>query len=1231
MEREEATQNLTPMASRIAREAQVDLVPGTEVMTDIDGLSFYHNSDNPDSVVLIPQPTDDPHDPLNWSTFWKTLVIVNQGIFVIASIVPALSIAPLTPVFMQQWQSSLTEVALLTGVTVMMLGYCNFLIVPSCEIFGRRITLLICAVINLGACIWQATATSYGSFLGARILAGTGASANESIMNIVVTDIYFLHQRGKYVGSYFWCYFMGLFLGPIISGAVQDHASWRVFFWACTGAQGLNIICLLAFFPETRRLRKEQLPPIVETEQISDDNGKLETSSGHAEFVSPTQMRNLQAELVGSGKPSRAQFRIFQDMDRTAWRAVVRHFFTPAYIFFFPIIFWASMSMGSAANALLAVNLLQSPGLAAPPYNFTPAQVGYANFALVGGGVLGLAAAGPWSDYVSQKATERNKGIREPEMRLWSLTPFIAAAIIGLVAFGVGLQNKWPWPAVIIVGFGFVGVQVVAIPTISITYAIDCYRPISGEIMAIATVCKNTFGFGMTYFINDWAVSDGFIPPVMLLMAMTAGITLTLKNGPQGTLILGCSIRYEADNAENGIVHNVTRPSRNESTCRDGVLPEHDPSIDPACYADSMESAESAAAADLPSNIQWATAGTTLGPASHVSPSMHSSTNTNTNTTQTGSLNIDQASNAWGSLPDLDLFDFGGNAYEPSWLVGGGFDINALTSSISATGSPWVYSEVPAHLGQNQANDPLNGAEYPITDNNNSIRDVVRSRWYTWPALETYPYAPTRLENQDKVDEAYRAGLSNRLRPSPPDNVLPSADFLNTCIKLYFAKFQPILPIVHAPSFRPSSENALLLLSICSVGALFVGSASAAARGRGIFMKLNKAILASWEVYLYRGGREALAVAQAVALGQTFGMLSGNTNDLLMTESFHGTVIAWARQAGMFKIRDSLQDSNYRDSEDLETAWRSWSTAEETVRVLLALHIHDSEFATIFHHEPLLRHGSGRLPSCCSDDLFVASTAAQWHSMTKSLQPTTSSSEFHDHALSNSHASMNAYALLAGHLATICEARCATLDDSMIGDFRFRLTSWYEAYSPSVRYPSRDPHCLMVLWHEAFMSLYVSFDLIERVIGREGPSIRDEEFARIRCWVAELEGQRCVVHAMLIYKRLQTLPISAEPAIHVPKALFYAGLVMYCHAKFRSTEAPLGDIDIPELRSNDLGRMSTQSTAEPPTASLRQFDSSTLYNVADLLRRQGHWEVSRRFASILEALIDDLADSTENH
>jgi hypothetical protein len=65
------------------------------------------------------------------------------------------------------------------------------------------------------------------------------------------------------------------------------------------------------------------------------------------------------------------------------------------------------------------------------------------------------------------------------------------------------------------------------------------------------------------------------------------------------------------------------------------------------------------------------------------------------------------------------------------------------------------------------------------------------------------------------------------------------------CIKLYFAKFNTILPLIHGPTFRPSSDNALLLLSMCSIGALFVGTDTAAAQGRRLFRLVHKTILSS--------------------------------------------------------------------------------------------------------------------------------------------------------------------------------------------------------------------------------------------------------------------------------------------------------------------------------------------------------------------------------------------------
>ena len=51
--------------------------------------------------------------------------------------------------------------------------------------------------------------------------------------------------------------------------------------------------------------------------------------------------------------------------------------------------------------------------------------------------------------------------------------------------------------------------------------------------------------------------------------------------------------------------------------------------------------------------------------------------------------------------------------------------------------------------------------------------------------------------------------------------------------------------MIHAATFQPTTENGLLLISIASVGSLFLGSQCAVNRGRRIFEGLNKVILMS--------------------------------------------------------------------------------------------------------------------------------------------------------------------------------------------------------------------------------------------------------------------------------------------------------------------------------------------------------------------------------------------------
>ncbi|KAK7712369.1 hypothetical protein SLS63_012413 [Diaporthe eres] len=235
----------------MGRQDSEAIIPGTEIVyRETDG-----DSTSSQELVLIPNPTDNPDDPLNWSTTWKTIVIVNQFVFVFVSILTPLSIAPLTQIFEAEFHKTIPQVNLLFGVAAITLGYANFIIVPLANCFGRRPIIAICGIVCILANVWQALVTSFPSFLGARVVSGLGAAANESIMPMVICDLLFVHQRGRSMALYFWAYFIGIFIGPVISGSIAASSGWRWFFWVCAVLQAASLVFIIVAHPETKYQR----------------------------------------------------------------------------------------------------------------------------------------------------------------------------------------------------------------------------------------------------------------------------------------------------------------------------------------------------------------------------------------------------------------------------------------------------------------------------------------------------------------------------------------------------------------------------------------------------------------------------------------------------------------------------------------------------------------------------------------------------------------------------------------------------------------------------------------------------------------------------------------------------------------------------------------------------------------------------------------------------------------
>ena len=118
-------------AEEAQRRLHVEIIPGTEILTDLEDTHFIRGGRK--GVVLVPQPTSDPHDPLvrhssvppedcpmadvsqNWSPFWKYVTLLNCSLYMFLGNFTALSIAPLTPIYLEYFDTTLTRVGLLVS------------------------------------------------------------------------------------------------------------------------------------------------------------------------------------------------------------------------------------------------------------------------------------------------------------------------------------------------------------------------------------------------------------------------------------------------------------------------------------------------------------------------------------------------------------------------------------------------------------------------------------------------------------------------------------------------------------------------------------------------------------------------------------------------------------------------------------------------------------------------------------------------------------------------------------------------------------------------------------------------------------------------------------------------------------------------------------------------------------------------------------------------------------
>ncbi|KAJ9605984.1 hypothetical protein H2200_009833 [Cladophialophora chaetospira] len=423
-------------------------------------------------TILVPQPSNDPRDPLNWSPLRKGLFLaILSATALLPEFCSATGAAALFPQSIA-WGITPDHVNHSQAGNVFMLGPGSVAAVTLSSYFGRAPVLfwfLIMASVTAG---WAAGAGSFESFMAARILNGFFASVASGGGLMYINDLFFFHERARKINILFAPLLFAPMAGPLFAFFELTSQPWRVPFWICFAMIGSCLMAVVLFLDETyydRRIpigeqpeRKSRILRLIGTEQFRSRH--LRNSFGGS----------LLRPLKVLAKPTTILSTLY-NMLTFSW----------------------------------VVGIVNTLGIfLTPEYHFGLKQLGFFFFSPVVGTLAG-AIVGHWlHDKVARRYIQRHDGHFEPEARLtaiWMATPLL---VVGLVLLGFALEDKYHY-MVVAVSWGLFSAGIMILTVALNAYNLDCYPEASGEVSAWLIVGRTLGGFIISYEQIPWAAKDG--------------------------------------------------------------------------------------------------------------------------------------------------------------------------------------------------------------------------------------------------------------------------------------------------------------------------------------------------------------------------------------------------------------------------------------------------------------------------------------------------------------------------------------------------------------------------------------------------------------------------------------------------------------------------------------------------------------------------------------------------
>ncbi|MCJ1470298.1 hypothetical protein MMC07_008943 [Pseudocyphellaria aurata] len=448
-----------------------------------------------DGVRLHPQPTGDPLDPLNWSSVKKhTILAIVMYLYFMFTYITTTTV-PSFPQLQTDLGISYSQVNWTVAIPALGLAVGPLMWSSLSDIYGRRIIFIIGTIIALVSSIGAAVAKNYSGYMAARFFQGFGVSPGATVGMACVNDMFFEYERGQKLGLWVLAIDAGLLVGPIFGGFI-DLVSSAWIQWFTTILFGFLLVLELAFMSESLYPRNYMLSRMprsgadIDTIYI-EKVGNVTMEASETDLKRTTKLPFINIKPVPGLRHPRP------------WDSILRF----ALTFKFPVVV---IAVGIYCFAWYWWILSIITMLPAAYVSYSPQIQGLLFIGLLLGTLFSeVFCSGRLGDFIVLRLARKNEGVRTPEMRLWLAYPAAMLSAIGLIVWGISIDQNYHWIVGQTAFFLFAaGIQMGN--TAITSYIVDSYPLQSMSVITFYSVFLNLSAFIDPFFIAPWEAADGF-------------------------------------------------------------------------------------------------------------------------------------------------------------------------------------------------------------------------------------------------------------------------------------------------------------------------------------------------------------------------------------------------------------------------------------------------------------------------------------------------------------------------------------------------------------------------------------------------------------------------------------------------------------------------------------------------------------------------------------------------